>query len=113
MNYRRIAILSLIVPLAACSLFNSKERAEMRAMRKTPDYRAGYQDGCSSAYGPDANARNGTDQVKDEDSFRTSKAYRTGWSAGITACRTYTPRNTVPDSAGPIPDRNPGNGGIP
>ena len=42
---RRAAVLILmILPLAACSLFQSKQT---RALRRSPDYRAGYQDGCT------------------------------------------------------------------
>ena len=37
-----IILLLLLLPLAACGLFTSKE---IRTLRKSPDYRAGYQDG--------------------------------------------------------------------
>ncbi len=107
---RALVVLLLVLPLAACALFSSKDT---RAMRRTPEYHAGYQDGCDSAYGPDANKRNGADQTKDEEAFKTNKNYRSGWSAGFSACRAYTPASAVPTNAGPIPDRNPGNGGIP
>ena len=39
---RRVLILLLILPLAACGLFDSRQT---RALRKTPDYKAGYQAG--------------------------------------------------------------------
>jgi hypothetical protein len=100
----------LAIVLAGCSLFGPRITREMR---RTPDYRAGYQDGCASAPGPDANKRNGFDQVKDEDAFRTRKNYRLGWNAGYSACRTYTPQGQPHPYAGPIGDQNPGNGGIP
>ena len=51
---RRIVILLSLLPLAACGLFESKE---LRTLRKSPDYRAGYQDGCNSAWSPDADKR--------------------------------------------------------
>jgi len=44
--FRRALVLLLILPLVACGLFESRQT---RALRKTPDYRAGYQDGCNSA----------------------------------------------------------------
>lgn len=83
------------------------------AMRKSPDYHAGYHDGCASAPGPDANWRAGFTPTKDEALFKKSRNYRAGWNSGFTACRTYTPRGVPRPYAGPIPDENPGNGGIP
>lgn len=111
---RWIALL-LLLPLMACGLFVSKET---RAMRRTPDYRAGYQDGCNSAYGPDADKSAELNRVRDEEQYKNNKAYRSGWNRGIAACRTASTGyngnlpGMAPD-AGPIPDRNPGNGGLP
>ena len=39
---RAIVLILLLLPLAACGLFENKE---IRTLRKSPDYRAGYQDG--------------------------------------------------------------------
>jgi hypothetical protein len=110
---RHLIILSLLMPLAACGLFVSKET---RALRKSPDYRAGYNDGCNSAYGPDADKRHDDTIVRDDAMYKDNKAYRMGWGRGLNACRSsgYTGANlpgTVP--SGPIPDLNPGNGGLP
>jgi hypothetical protein len=110
---RRIVLLLLIFPLAACSLFESKQ---MRALRKSPDYRAGYQDGCNSALGPDANKRQDDSIVRDDTEYKNDKAYRIGWDQGLNACRNTGPTTgnapgTVP--SGPVPDMNPGNGGVP
>lgn len=108
-----LLILPLTLSLGSCGLFVSKQT---RALRKTPDYRAGYQDGCNSAYGPDANKRHDDTTVRDDAQYKTNKAYRMGWDRGLTACRStgYTGGalpGTVP--SGPIPDMNPGNGGLP
>lgn len=103
----------LIFPLCACGLFVSKET---RALRKSPDYRAGYQDGCNSAYAPDANKRHDDMTVRDDEAYRTNKAYRTGWNRGNSACRSTGYNGNLPGAspnAGPIPDQNPGNGGLP
>jgi hypothetical protein len=110
---RRVFIVLLILPLAACSMFQSRQT---RALRKTPDYRAGYQDGCNSAYGPDANKRNDDTVVRDNTQYKSNKAYRMGWDRGLNACRSTgydggALPGTVPP--GPIPDMNPGNGGRP
>ena len=114
---RRTAILLLILPLtfslAACTLFQSKQT---RALRKTPDYRAGYQDGCNTAYGPDANKRRDDTTVRDDTLYKNNKAYRMGWDRGLNACRsTGYNGGALPGTApgGPVPDLNPGNGGLP
>ena len=113
---RALILLLVILPVSACGLFVSKET---RALRKTPDYRAGYQDGCNSAYGPDADKRHDDTTVRDDAEYKSNKAYRSGWNRGIAACRTsgtgYSGGalpGTSPNS-GPIPDMNPGNGGLP
>jgi hypothetical protein len=106
---RLIAIACLLLAVTGCSLFTSKQT---RAMRRTPEYRAGYHDGCASAPGPDANMRQPDDAVRDDEMYANNKAYHSGWGAGYGACRTYATPQTMP-AAGPIPDSNPGNGGIP
>ena len=117
MNRRMIArsialgiALAMILGLGGCALFGPKIT---RAMRSTPEYHAGYQDGCSSAPGPDANQRNGFSQVKDDALFRTNRNYRAGWNSGYTACRPYSPQGIPRPYASPVPDQNPGNGGLP
>ena len=48
--------------------------------------------------------------------YKTSKAYRVGWDKGLNVCRvsSYSGR-AMPGASqsGPIPDQNPGNGGVP
>jgi hypothetical protein len=108
---RSLAALCLLLPLLGCGLFVSKET---RAMRRTPDYKAGYGDGCASAPGQDADMRDETPLRRDDDMYDKNKAYRAGWGAGYNGCRAYTPQNMgqTPDR-GPIPDVNPGGGTIP
>ena len=109
---RRLIALLLILPLAAC--MTSRERS----LRKSPDYRAGYQDGCNSAAPPGANKRADNDIVRDDASYKTNAAYHLGWNKGLGACRAAENggRGADPNAspnAGPIPDLNPGNGGLP
>ena len=113
---KALTALLLVVPLTACGLFVSKET---RAMRRSPDYKAGYQDGCNSAPPQGADKTRDQDRVRDEEQYRANKAYRSGWNRGRSACSaSNTGYNggalpgTSPNS-GPIPDQNPGNGGIP
>ena len=110
---RKLVVLLILLPLSACSLFISKQE---RALRRSPDYKAGYQDGCSSAWSPDANKRHDDTTVRDDQLYQGNKAYHKGWDTGLNACRNtgYSsgiPPGTVP--SGPIPDQNPGNGGAP
>lgn len=107
-------MLVLPLTLAGCGMFVSKET---RALRRSPDYKAGYDDGCNSVPPQGADPTQTNDIVRDETQYKTNKAYHTGWNRGRAACRTsYTGYNggalpgTTPNS-GPIPDMNPGNGG--
>ena len=107
--FTRLIALALLVPLSACGLFMSQET---RALRKSPDYRAGYQDGCNSAQGPGADKSRAGDLVRDDEAYRTNKAYRAGWGRGHGACRStgYTGGalpGTVP-YGGPVRDPVPG-----
>src|ERR1700753_3884673 len=102
---RRLMVLALLVPLAAC--MSSKERA----LRKSPDYRVGYQDGCNSAAPPGANKREEADTVRDDEQYKHNAAYRSGWNKGLNSCRVAASGGRVADpgaapNAGPIPDMN-------
>lgn len=108
----RLAAL-LLLALQACALLPGRQN---RALHNSPDFQAGYHDGCSSAGGPSANPR-ADSVVRDEALFRTSKAYQVGWRAGFGACR---PSNANPyagavglPGTGPVPEPPIGNGGLP
>jgi hypothetical protein len=110
-----LIVLCLALPLAACGMFTSKET---KALRRSPDYHAGYQDGCNSAPPPGADRTRDEDLVRDAESYRSNKAYRAGWNVGVRACRSANhygggAGGGDAPNAGPIPDRNPGNGGLP
>jgi hypothetical protein len=110
MPRKAIILMTLLLPLGACGLFVSKET---RQLRKTPDYRIGYQDGCSSAGGPDADKRHDTGIVRDEESYRTNKAYRLGWGSGLGACRSSASSGGIPSGSGSMAPVGPGNSGLP
>lgn len=80
--------LVLLVALGGCTLFESKAT---RALRNSPDYRAGYTDGCDSAGGDDAAHRDTS--RRDDDAYASNRAYRMGFGAGLGACRPQTPMN--------------------
>jgi hypothetical protein len=99
----RLALLVLAAPLlAGCMIFESRASKQME---KSPNFKDGYSDGCATASGGTANMRDQAD-VRDKALFRSDKAYRTGWSAGYTACRQA---NTAPaaSQSGPIADPYP------
>ena len=111
MTLRKIAALLIVLPLASCGLFANKE---IRTLRKSPDYRAGYQDGCNSAWGPGADKRRDDTIVRDDSMYQNNRAYHVGWERGLRACRSTGYNGApLPGTSGPIPDQNPGNGGLP
>ena len=79
-----LLLLPVLLPvLAGCALFESRAT---RAMRATPDYRAGYSDGCASAGNSSANPRADT-RMRDESAYAANAAYRRGWGEGFGSCR--------------------------
>jgi hypothetical protein len=97
-----------LAALCALALLAGCESAADRAMKRTPDFRAGYSDGCASAGTQGANMRD-TEPVRDEEAYRANRAYRAGWGTGFNACRGYQPGNNMPPppGRGPIADPNP------
>ena len=96
---RLIVFLVLGVALASC------ESAADRTMRKSPDYKAGYSEGCASAGAPGANMRD-TSRVRDEQAYRSNRAYNAGWDTGYHACGVSQSSRGMPPmpGQGPIPD---------
>lgn len=101
---RRLVPLCLLL-LCGCTLFESPAQ---RAVRNSPDFKAGYQDGCASAGNRGADPRdNGV--LRDEDAYRSNKAYHAGWGAGFNSCRPSQPAGgALPSDRGPIPDPSSG-----
>jgi hypothetical protein len=85
-----VMICLLFLVLAACAGGN----------RNSPDFKAGYSDGCASANAQGgANPRESGIQ-RDEAAYRANKDYRAGWGQGFGACRAMA-RPTSP-GAGPF-----------
>ena len=76
----RKLILIALLSLAACA------SPADRALRKSPDFQAGYSDGCAAASLQGANKRDGG-PARDEAAYQANRAYRSGWGAGFGACR--------------------------
>jgi len=97
-----LLLLVLLPLLGGCALFESKAT---RAMRASPDYQAGYGDGCAST-NASANPRADT-QLRDRDAYAGNPAYRRGWNEGYGACRgrAQTQSNTLIGGGLPAPPR--------
>jgi len=100
--FLRFALLAALATLAGC------ESAADRALRNSPDFKAGYSDGCASAGTQGANMRD-TSPVRDEEAYRANRPYHAGWGTGFNACRGYQPAGNMPPlpGQGPIADPNP------
>ena len=99
----RIAAFFLLgLALSACA------SATDRALKNSPDYKAGYSDGCASANGPGADMRD-TSRTRDERAYRGNRAYSAGWDTGFHACGISQSSRGMPSmpGQGPIPDPNP------
>lgn len=95
----RLAGLAALLTLLGCA------SASDRALRNSPDFKAGYSDGCASAGSQGANVRtNGV--VRDEEAYRSNRAYHAGWGTGFNTCRSYQPGGNMPPppGQGPVPD---------
>jgi hypothetical protein len=102
---RRLTCLVLMLLLGGCTLFESKAE---RARRNSPDFKAGYRDGCGSANNRGADPL-ANPILRDEEAYRTNDAYHAGWGTGFSACRTAGAMNGLPPPGrGPIADPSPG-----
>jgi len=100
---RRLGLIAFALPfVSGCVFF---ENPEDREIEKSPNFKSGYSDGCASANMVSANMREQSD-VRDQALFRSDRAYRTGWSAGYTACRPANLQMPEPNQ-GPIADPYP------
>lgn len=98
MPYKAAFALFFLVFLGGC-----ETRAD-RALARSPDYKAGYSDGCASAGSRGANMRWSDGVTRDDAAFRGNKAYRSGWGLGFSACRSSQPGGNEMPGRGPIAD---------
>jgi hypothetical protein len=78
--FRKISAVCLAAfALAGCAVFGGPGD---RALRRTPDFRAGYSDGCAAATAQSANPREGRDSLAGE-----TRIYRRGYASGFQTCR--------------------------
>jgi hypothetical protein len=98
----RLPILALtVLSLCGCALLGGPAD---RALRRTPSYRDGYQDGCAAANSAGSDLRH--DPTAGNEEYKTDAIYRHGWANGYQTCRsTLTPQGSMPGSNSPL---NPG-----
>lgn len=95
----------LVIAVSGCTIFGGPAD---RALRRTPAYRDGYQDGCAAATNAYSDTRKGPST--DNSPYHGDKVYSSGWSNGYQTCRSsLTPgvKANEPDRA-PFPQPNPG-----
>jgi hypothetical protein len=100
----RCGALFACVLLSGCIFF---ETPAERATVKSPDYQAGYSDGCASASAAGTDYRHG-DNVRDDALYASSKPYRAGWAAGYATCNTTRGGTSNPDYGGMPSTKPPG-----
>ena len=76
----RLPFVMGLLLLAGCS------SAADRSLRNSPDFKAGYADGCASA-SQEAADRRDQRPVRDEALYAGNRAYHSGWGSGFGACR--------------------------
>ena len=103
LSSRIIVVWFIAAATAGCGLFGSPQD---RAVRKSPSFRAGYDDGCAAANQQGADLRDRI--VQDPMLYKTDDVYRAGWSSGFQTCRTTTTPLGASPGASPIPDPVPG-----
>ena len=89
----RLAAVTCLVLLTGCT------SAADRATRNSPDFKAGYSDGCASA-GQQAQGAipRDTGLTRDNEAYGANPAYHTGWGEGFGACRAMA----MPQGSGPL-----------
>lgn len=97
-----VAIASILM-LSGCMFFETRGDREIR---KQPNFRLGYDDGCASANKQGTNIRHG-DMVRDDALYEADKAYRVGWANGHSACMRSLPAG---QDQNPLQDVHPGSG---
>jgi hypothetical protein len=95
----RIFLVFALMILSGCTLLESKAQ---RAQRNSPDFKAGYTDGCATATTRGADPRD-SGLIRDEGAYQANPAYHAGWGTGFNGCRvSQNPGGGVGSSMGGI-----------
>jgi hypothetical protein len=96
-----LGVFALALTLSGCVFFESPRD---RAMRKDPNFQAGYSDGCASANARGTNYRG--DKIRDDSLYKVSQPYRSGWGSGYALCNNQLGRSSMPNTQD-MPDQRP------
>jgi hypothetical protein len=77
-----LALLISSLVLAGCAAFDGPGD---KAVRTSPSFKAGYEDGCAAATYQGADLRDRP--VGDKDLYANDEAYRAGYGSGFSICR--------------------------
>lgn len=69
------SLTGILITLSGCGILTT---GTIPAPANTPDYQAGYQDGCTTAHG---------DYTKNSELFKKNRDYYDGWFAGRSGCQ--------------------------
>ena len=90
---KTIGVISLAAfTLGGCAVFG---RPGDRALRRSPNFRAGYSDGCAAATAQSANPRDAKDTLAGED-----RIYKRGYATGFQSCRNGSAGSSNPFNNG-------------
>jgi hypothetical protein len=99
--FRIATVFATALPLAGC-IFVATPRD--RAVRHTPSFEAGYDDGCAAATDVGASYRH---PPEPNPAYKNDDVYHAGWSNGFNTCRrTISPPGS--DLGNPVPQPSPG-----
>jgi hypothetical protein len=90
-----LAVVLTASALAGCAVFGSSAD---RALRRSPNFKAGYADGCSAATAQTANPRDDKDTLAGED-----RIYRRGYAMGYQTCSQKPTSYGMPTGGVPQP----------
>jgi hypothetical protein len=71
-------VMLALLTIGGCAVFGGRSD---RALRRSPNFRAGYSDGCAAATAQTANPRDDKDTLSGED-----KLYKRGYAMGYQSC---------------------------
>ena len=101
---KSLLVLALFsIALAGCGVFGSSAE---RAVRNSPNFREGYEDGCGAATAEGSDLRNRP--VGDPQLYKNDDVYRAGWSNGYQTCRRTNSATGTSPASGAIDLPGPG-----
>ena len=78
MSKKIFAMTLALLTVCGCAVFGSRSD---QALRRSPNFRAGYSDGCAAATAQTANPRDDKDTLSGED-----RLYKRGYAMGYQSC---------------------------